>query len=296
MNIVYNKFQSTLIEKYNIGSGIIPISIDDTGNIRILLAKERYSPNWKGSNRWSGFEGGKKNLETCIETALREFNEESLGVVQTFRDMKDSLVNYEYNYRFVVNIHQDKLLNKFHTTYIVQVPWQPNCINDFKQVKDRLLNIHTCNKLLQCINSMIGKYKIGGNFCFNDISGTLSGIKNVSKVNNTIKVIIKIDNKEHIIYDDSCDYLLFWKPAVEILTSMVKDFNHPCLTIIKDCYGNIYNVIVKDDYLEKECMKWWTIKDLKEVCKNGGTCENESFKCFFMPVIKTLLDELDSLN
>ena len=65
---VYNNFQSTLIEKYNIGSGIIPISIDETGNMYILLAKEKYSPSWKGSNRWSGFEGGKKNLEIILES------------------------------------------------------------------------------------------------------------------------------------------------------------------------------------------------------------------------------------
>tara|TARA_A100001015_G_scaffold224608_1_gene253287 strand:+ start:2823 stop:3713 length:891 start_codon:yes stop_codon:yes gene_type:complete len=296
MNIVYNNFQSTLIEKYNIGSGIIPISIDDTGNIYILLAKERYNPNWKGSNRWSGFEGGKKNLETCVETAIREFNEESLGVVKTYREIKDVLVNYEYNYRFVVNIHQDKFINKFHTTYIVQVPWQPDCVNKFKQEKDKLLNIQTCNKLLQCINSIVGKYKIGGKICCGDISGTLAGIKHVSKVNGIIRINLKIDNKEHIVYDDSCESLLFWKPAVEILTSIVKDYYHPCLTIIKDCYENIYSVTVKDDYLEKECMKWWSIKELKEVCNNGGMCQNESFKCFFMPVLKTLVDELELLN
>ena len=35
---------------------------------------------------------------------------------------------------------------------------------------------------------------------------------------------------------------------------------------------------------------------MKEVCKNGGTTQNESFKCFFMPVLKTLIDELELLK
>ena len=48
---------------------------------------------------------------------------------------------------------------------------------------------------------MVGKYKIGGKICFGEIHGTLTGIKHVSKVGGSIKVTLKVDDKEQVSID-----------------------------------------------------------------------------------------------
>ena len=73
-----------------IGAGILPISIDEKGNIKLLLGKERYINHWRGSLKWSGFEGGRKNGETIERTAAREFIEESIASVKFKIDEKSN--------------------------------------------------------------------------------------------------------------------------------------------------------------------------------------------------------------
>ena len=45
-----------------LGAGIIPVSVDANGDIFVMLGKERFIPHWKGSLKWSGFEGGRRSL------------------------------------------------------------------------------------------------------------------------------------------------------------------------------------------------------------------------------------------
>lgn len=67
-----------------LGASVLPFSIAPTGDVYVLLGKEREDQTWKcGSNRWSDF-GGRRCTEKdrdCAETAGREFWEESCCVV-----------------------------------------------------------------------------------------------------------------------------------------------------------------------------------------------------------------------
>ena len=61
------------------GAGILPFCISEKGELLFILGKEQSVQNWKGSERWSAFEGGTKNNENSIQNATREFEEETLN-------------------------------------------------------------------------------------------------------------------------------------------------------------------------------------------------------------------------
>ena len=73
-------FRDDDVRHYGMGAGIVPVARAPDGDLRVLLGRERFLPQWKGSCRWSGFEGSRKEGETLLQTAVREFSEESLGV------------------------------------------------------------------------------------------------------------------------------------------------------------------------------------------------------------------------
>eukprot|EP00961_Rhodomonas_salina_P139277 1874278-Rhodomonas_salina.1 len=66
-----------------IAAGVLPYCIDQAGNIKFFLGKELEkgsTVSGKSKYSWSDFGGKRENeLETCQETACREFSEETLG-------------------------------------------------------------------------------------------------------------------------------------------------------------------------------------------------------------------------
>jgi ADP-ribose pyrophosphatase YjhB (NUDIX family) len=64
-------------------AGILPFYRDnDTGEVHFLLCKEKYSPGWQDSGKWSDF-GGHRDTDDELpeEIAAREFYEESMGTI-----------------------------------------------------------------------------------------------------------------------------------------------------------------------------------------------------------------------
>ena len=118
-----------------VGGGVIPITLNEKGEILLLLGKERYISHWRGSLKWSGFEGGKKENEHVEHIAAREVVEESMGVVAldgksthcSIEDVLNLIRNDEYVARIIlcINHNENKVVEKrYHITYVIQVPSQ----------------------------------------------------------------------------------------------------------------------------------------------------------------------------
>jgi hypothetical protein len=142
-------FDEEFIEKYNIGSGILPVAIDQDNNVVILCAKERYVHNWKGSNKWSGFEGSRQGAESVIDTALRELNEEGLGLVRFHRAIRDILQEKLFVMKVVINIYQEQPSHKYHTTFVVQTDYDPTLPARFHDLKILLNELHNESQHLE---------------------------------------------------------------------------------------------------------------------------------------------------
>ena len=112
------------------GAGIMPVVCDDDGTF-FLLGKERYIPHWRGSLKWSAFEGGRKAHETVERAAAREFVEESLatvplqeGVEPTVDSVERYLQSELYVSKITICITNDALPQRsktYHVTFVVQL-------------------------------------------------------------------------------------------------------------------------------------------------------------------------------
>jgi|MDTE01.2.fsa_nt_gb hypothetical protein len=74
------EFNLSEVDARIMGAGILPVRVV-RDKLQVLLGKERYIPNWRGSHKWSGFEGGRKPGEEIEYNAAREFIEESISSV-----------------------------------------------------------------------------------------------------------------------------------------------------------------------------------------------------------------------
>jgi hypothetical protein len=118
----------------NFAAGIVPYIIID-GHIYFLLGLEL------SNNKWSGFIGKSQDDETVIQTALREFNEETVNLFEEYSETIISELN--------------KTLPKIDTSstgknvyiYFLQFPEQSQeLIKNFINAKAKLTEDHYLEK------------------------------------------------------------------------------------------------------------------------------------------------------
>lgn len=292
MEIISTTFDEKNIEKNGIGAGILPISINEEGKYCLLLAKEKFNPLWKGSNRWSGFEGSKKSSESCLENAFREFSEESLNTIVTEESIKHTLEKSKYNLKLVVNIKQEKSQTKYHVTYIVFIPWQTRCIEEFRKVKEKLQNLKMCQDILTKLYQDLKIFQLHKKTHIGYIL-SIKSIESIDEDEMCVTYIVKDDDESIVEKKVMCPFdsrACMWQYMRKCITFMLKFYDHDAINKSYDYLNIIYNISVNEDYLEKEKMMWWEFDKLEKVISNGGFYENEFFKPFFMPVLKTVLD------
>lgn len=103
------------------GSAGILVYMSDGKRTRVVLGREQYAHNWKGSLKWSDFGGRTKEGEDAVATAAREFYEETLGV---FGDLKMVLRTKQYDFKLTVR-RQTSYGMMTKRLYVVKVPWDP---------------------------------------------------------------------------------------------------------------------------------------------------------------------------
>lgn len=179
------------------GAGVLPFSIDDQGRLRFVLAKERYVAHWRGSSRWSGFEGGTKHVdrdgnkhsETDVENAVREFVEESLGVLTPSEDTIGALTHAlaSGQYAMKVNIVTDSAraaahpsqqqpasldptapppsVPSLHTTYVVRFPHDDTIPQRFEALRRELIGLQ---QLAETLATLRASFRAGYPFLRED--------------------------------------------------------------------------------------------------------------------------------
>ena len=146
MNVQKSTFKKDDIEHFAAGAGILPFSVCPCGDTYVLLGRERYVPSWKGSCRWSGFEGSRKKNESIEDTAVREFSEESLGVVMSDATIRHKLQTFQYTFRVVLRILNDRISERYHCTYAIRIPFEEGLSLAFSQ---RRLKIEHIDRIAQ---------------------------------------------------------------------------------------------------------------------------------------------------
>jgi hypothetical protein len=282
------------------GSGILPYFIDRNGVPHFLLGKEQYIPNWKGSLRWSGFEGGRKDGESVEKNAAREFIEETTGVIaQDITALETSLKTKNYSLQICFSVHNTT--PRVHVTFVKEFKWIDNIEASFDETRSFLA---TLQDLRECVSGMKNCILVAYPYVFegNVVEGSerpevVMSVKNVicydddlmveyiTESNNVQGINCKVDNKEGMKY---LNWFTKRKEMFDLINNSVHA-HHPAITSYR-MQGYLYDISINPDYLEKVRVKLWDIYALRQLA-HSGTYGNEALRPYFLPVIKTICEE-----
>jgi|TARA_E500000178_G_scaffold347814_1_gene401791 hypothetical protein len=328
MQIQRSRFNLNDVDRYGTGAGIIPIAQSSNGEFFLLLGRERFLPQWKGSCRWSGFEGSRKINESLKDTAVREFTEESLGVVfEKISDIENIINNKEYWTRVVLRISNDKKAERYHTTYTVLVSLDTDLVDKFSKRRAGIENLDRLSREMERAFptfALLNGYEVElGNV--NTIEdGSIELFRHVGKETEhewaagTKEGFYTrcLEAQEEDISDDEDDSIV-WESAGDSIEKLKlspehpytarikiwedirnkletsKSCQHPCVTTRKgSVFGRIQDLRVHTDHLEKDQIRWWSSTDLRRVLDSRGYLGNDCFRPYFLPVLQTVLHEL----
>lgn len=303
------------LETHIAGGGILPVSIFNN-QVKILLGKERYINHWRGSLKWSGFEGGRKVSETINDTACREFIEESLSALELtnesentipYKEQIQKIINdKEYFMRIILCINHENgghIDKRYHVTYVLEVPFQMECIERFNNTRKKLIDLHYRLTQFQKIYEQLSEHEYPIIMKNDVIHGNV--VKAISKVrlqDDQITILYMDDDGEKQIHETCSEaqketaitYTKWWC-AREQLHKDVAYFKYlkNSVHIKYDLLGLFEDATINDEYLEKQHIQWWDIADLKDVIKNGGYTKNDFFRAYFLPVLQRTVQELE---
>lgn len=295
-------FRSEDVERCGHGAGVVPIARSPDGEAHVLLGRERFLPQWKGSCRWSGFEGSRKESETLMDTAVRECVEESLASVGAPAALRARLTAGEFWVRVVLRIHTERrppAPERYHSTHVVPVPWDEALPERF-QARRHAIEVVDRNvqELRHTRPACLGTEDVG------PIVDEPGGGLRVARVAAHAPCILHApwtsdpDDPELVravlLPDDpECERLSAWRARRERLErSLVA---HPGVRVRRDArWGLVQDVHVVKDFLEKDQVRWWSVHELWRVLGNRGQLGTDRFRPYFLPVLQTVLNELDA--
>jgi len=130
------------------------------GKLRFLLGKEHYVSNWRGSLRWSAFEGGGKAGESIEDNAAREFVEETLGMLgtdagQLARDLRGGcalrvtfVLRAADGVSAVRSADGSPVTHVPRVTFVKQWPWDASIVERFRAMRADLLRVLSASHAL----------------------------------------------------------------------------------------------------------------------------------------------------
>lgn len=273
-------FEETVIDANGHGAGIIPFAVDAHGCVRVLLGRERWTAQWKGSCRWSGFEGTRKPGEALVETAWREYVEESLGVLT--EEVRRALDDGDHFRRIVLRIQNDRRSDRFHVTYLVRVAMDEELPTTFRTLRQRIEYLDRLTQEWRYLRPA-------------PLTGLIVGPCEVDVANGTATVRARRGAEEctlELRRDDELDQWFEQRARIERAL-----LDHACVRSVRDeVWDHVQDVTILRDHLEKDQVRWWTLAELQKVIDGRGVYETERFRPYFIPILQTLLAELSVLD
>lgn len=273
------RFEDGKVRNRAIGAGIVPVAKRHDGTLVLLLAKEQHISNWKGSCKWSGFEGGRKQNESIEDTACREWREESLTIIA---GVEQALRAGDYVCRYTLNILQNRPQmarstesDRYHVTYVVEVPYSNDYIYAFERKRAQLIEVQGAASAWQSsLRALVSEPILEMDL---DRDGQCVVVHLAS---HTI----------HLCTPHLLDAHRTLCAAVEAIR------DDECISVQYSPNGVLLDVIINRDFLEKECIAWWTLSDARAVLKNGGRIHDQSFRTYFLPVLLGIVSQLEDLE
>lgn len=307
------EFSFDSIYEQVIGAGVLPVAIDKNGKIWFLLGKERFISHWRGSLKWSGFEGGRKEGEKVEMTAAREFIEESIGTVSLdegrscISSVLRQIENSEYVARIVLCIlHGENQERRYHVTYLMQTLLDVACPQEFEVRRNKIIVLREYASLLrkyvmhlQDLPLPREEEEFNSEYvdCITSVYKTPKDVLCVEVYNATDK------RHDVLLFDNVSPHMariyLKWFEVRKTCTVKLEEFDdaeEEMLSITRNKMGEVMSLSINEDYIEKQNIMWWEMQDLKEVIWNGGYSKSNFFRAYFLPVLQRAIEEMDELK
>jgi hypothetical protein len=298
MDLLPSQFEPAAIERWGMGAGVLPLGVDPSGELHVLLGRERYVNQWKGSCRWSGFEGSRKEGECIKDAAIREFCEESMAIVIEEADLRRAIEAREYYIRIVLRITGDRTPDRYHVTYVVFVDWDPDLSSRFQTTRSHVEYVERLAQEWRHIRpSFLGEQgeEVG------PVREKGDGGYVVWKSVHNVPCILqppwmydseRTDRVRAEIYDERCRRLGQWSNVRERIKRATSIEHRSIHCSYDSTWGLVQDVHVSRDFLEKDQIRWWNVAQLEQVLEGRGNLGAERFRPYFLPVLQTLLGEL----
>jgi len=316
MEYQHSSFSVHDIDQYGMGGGVLPFSIDNEGCVRILLGRERFIPSWKGSCRWSGFEGTRKDIDASLEqTAIREFKEESLGVIAD--DVELSISQRQFYMRIVLRICTEKYPERYHSTYVVRVMWDESLPKKFQVRRNSIEYIDRLAQQMRISKQLLFEnaseiYYIHRMPCTSDNDddrqaqnervevfvsaerrrNTSVSSESTSEHTETVSSSMSASEVRHVFSGRSANQVLEWKQLRDKLTRVTTEHEYPCIRVLRDSnYNLLQEIDISNDYMEKDQIRWWYVHELEQVLLHHGQWREERFRPYFLAVLQVFMNE-----
>lgn len=278
------------IDLHTMGAGVVPFAVRPADRMpHLLLGRERFLPQWKGSCRWSGFEGTRKPHEAVATTAVREFREESLGVLSDMESAVAHMTARTFAMRVVIHITTaPRRATRLHCTYVTPVAWDPGIVERFAALR---ADVEYVERLLQEWLHLRGL--VSSSCAVLAPPDTVWGP--VARVDGA-GVTCQTSSNATVTLDDgpTATFLVEWAALRDKLArALPRVQGHPSVVAhVDDTWGLLQRVEVNVDYLEKDHLRWWSVEELREVFAQQGKHGTHRFRPFFLPVLQTILTHL----
>jgi hypothetical protein len=293
MNVQRVVFDNDVVSSRVVGGGVVPMSCDAEGVTRVLLGRERFINAWKGSCRWSGFEGTRKEDEDAVAVVVREFTEESMGVVCGRDAARERIESGAYVLRIVLRVMAMYRPERYHITYVLDVPYDDELPARFQRVRAQLEKISRAVQEMHYMQAAVLRdFDVVGDVVDD---GECVRVSRPALLSGMVYPPWRYDGDALVAHftGDDAEAVRAWAKQRDYVEALVATCDHGAL-VCERHEGHIQDAKVDQDVLEKDQVRWWSLDELRAVLANRGVYECERFRPFFMPVVQVLVEELTS--
>lgn len=312
------------------GAGVIPFSVNEHGDVLFLLAKERYVANWRGSSRWSGFEGGAKSGEGVVENAVREFYEESISA---FDDGGTACLSEQFengDYAMRVNVITGQLCQShstqtLHVTFVKQFPYLPALPGIFNTKRNELIALQQCSETLNKLKRELPEPKYpflregsllsiaGMHYVVCDIVNVSLSQSHRSVMTITLKLrascvpetaecatsvrLHRITMHVAGMLAISAHTYTSWFNTRRNTEDLLTNTSAPpdSMVIQRTTSGRLDKLYILPEFLEKSCVRYWSYEELKTLMYKQRPFIDE-FRPYFIRVLRLVLTRFTNGN
>lgn len=295
----------------------MPFCVSPEGRIFIVLGRERNVPGWRGSQRWSAFEGSPHRGEDSETAAAREFTEESLGVFGRrcvdVDSLRASLAKSDYSLKVSINtpVH-------VHVTYVKQFTWHVGVDQLFSQTRAYVESLErvgaTIDELQRCFPRHYPYLREDDVVA---VHGTVYTVVEVLAVSvdgdGVLQVRVQLDGgcgavRRKFLFAGarySNAYVRWYecrRRVTALLGSSLRQHVPDGALVVqrgseaREATGQLVrSVKINKDFMEKSCIRLWSVDELRSAVEDTEYVERE-FRPFFTIVLKRVLSEFSRVQ